>query len=143
MLTGWRARVFEGTMMKDHVIKSLPPKRIWSGPTRGLLFALFTGVFANPPSFAAITYVQGNYNVTDPASSRTVTFTGAQSAGNLNVVFVGWLDSTTTVTSVTDTKGNVYTRAVGPTISSGNAQQSVYYAKNIAAAAAGANTVTI
>ena len=72
-----------------------------------------------------------------------VTFTAAQIAGDLNVVVVGWNDSTATVSAVTDTSGNTYTRAVGPTVLSGVASQSIYYAKNIAAAAAGANIVTV
>jgi hypothetical protein len=72
-----------------------------------------------------------------------VTFAAAQVASDLNVVVVGWNDSTATVSAVTDTKGNAYTRAVGPTVQSGIASQSIYYAKNIVAAAAGANTVTV
>jgi Domain of unknown function (DUF1929)/Bacterial Ig domain len=59
------------------------------------------------------------------------------------VVIVGWNDSTSRVSSVTDTKGNVYQLAVGPTILSGTVSQSIYYAKNIAASDAGGNTVTI
>ncbi len=47
------------------------------------------------------------------------------------------------ITSVTDTKGNAYALAVGPTLLSGSLSQSIYYAKNIAAAGAGANTVTV
>ena len=50
---------------------------------------------------------------------------------------VGWNDSTATVGTVTDKSGNTYTLAVGPTIQSGVASQSIYYAKNIAAAAGG------
>ena len=91
-----------------------------------------------------ISYVQGNY--ADPQSSPStvsVTYTAAQTAGNLNVVVVGWNDSTATVSSVTDTAGNVYTLAVGPTAISGVESQSIYYAKNIAAASAGANVVTV
>jgi hypothetical protein len=91
-----------------------------------------------------INYVQGNY--ADPQSSPStvnVTYTTAQSAGDLNVVVVGWNDSTATVTSVIDTAGNVYTLAVGPTAISGVESQSIYYSKNIAAAAAGANIVTV
>jgi hypothetical protein len=72
-----------------------------------------------------------------------VTFNAAQAAGDLNVVVVGWGDSTTVVNTVTDAKGNTYARAVGPTIVSGQLSQSIYYAKNIAAATAGANTVTV
>jgi len=92
----------------------------------------------------AITYVQGNYATPQsPESTVSVVYTAAQTAGDLNVVVVGWNDSTATVSSVHDSKGNVYTLAVGPTIQSGLATQSIYYAKNIVAAAAGSNTVTV
>ena len=101
----------------------------------------------NPATLSAastITYVQGNNS--DPQASNTsvkVTYTAAQVAGDLNVIAVGWNDSTATVSTVTDTTGNVYTRAVGPTVISGLESQSIYYAKNIAAATAGANSVTV
>jgi hypothetical protein len=61
----------------------------------------------------------------------------------LNVVVVGWNDTTAVVNSVTDSKGNVYTRAVGPTVVSSELSQSIYYAKNTVAAAANTNTVTV
>ena len=52
---------------------------------------------------------------------------------------MGWNDSTSQVTSVTDTAGNTYILAVGPT--RGTAlSQSIYYASNIAA---GNNTVKV
>jgi hypothetical protein len=99
---------------------------------------------ATTASSSTISYVQGNYAA--PQSSQasvSVTFSAAQSAGDLNVVAVGWNDSKATVSAVTDTHGNVYTRAVGPTVVTGFGSQSVYFAKNIAAAAAGANSVTV
>ncbi len=92
---------------------------------------------------AAISYVQGNYGSPNSASTVSVRYTSAQSAGDLNVVFVGWDDATSTVQSITDSNGNVYAVAAGPTVDPGNATQVVYYAKNISAAAAGANTVTV
>jgi chitodextrinase len=89
-------------------------------------------------------YVQGAYATPQtPTSTVTVIYPSAQIAGDLNVVLVGWVDATSNVQSVTDTSGNTYTRAVGPTVSAGNAQQSIYYAKNITAASAGTNTVTV
>ena len=92
----------------------------------------------------AISFVQVNSAVPQtPQSSVSVTYTAAQTAGNLNVVVVGWNDSTAVVNSVTDSRGNVYARAVGPTIRAGVASQSIYYAKNIVAAAANSNTVTV
>ncbi len=72
-------------------------------------------------------------------ASVAVTYSLAQTAGNLNIVVVGWGDTTSSVSSVTDTRGNTYVRAVGPTSTTG-LQQSIYYAKNIAA---GSNTVTV
>ena len=91
-----------------------------------------------------ISYVQGNYATPQsPQTTVNIPFAAAQSAGDLNVVVVGWNDSTATVSSVKDTLNNSYTLAVGPTVQAGVASQSIYYAKNIAGAAAGANTVTV
>ena len=94
----------------------------------------------------AITFVQINSATpTSPVSSVAVPFTAAQSAGNLIVVAVGWNDVTNSVVSIADSKGNAYLPAVGPTTNTagGGLSQTIYYAKNIAAAAAGANTVTV
>ncbi|MGA8621574.1 MAG: IPT/TIG domain-containing protein, partial [Candidatus Sulfotelmatobacter sp.] len=73
-----------------------------------------------------------------PMSSVSVTYPSAQTAGNLNVVAVGWNDTTSSVQSVTDSRGNMYTLAVGPILGT-NLSQSIYYSKNIAS---GSNTVT-
>src|SRR6266481_7295478 len=117
-------------------------------PARLLLFvmAVLAG-WLYPASLVAaptIAYVQGNYvNPQTPQTTVNVTFTAAQSAGNLNVVVVGWNDATSTVSTVTDKSGNIYTRAVGPTVLSPWLSQSIYYAQNIKAAAAGVNIVTV
>ena len=93
---------------------------------------------------STITYVQSAYATPQtPQTTVNVAFTAAQTAGNLNVVVVGWSDSTATVSSVVDSKGNAYALAVGPTVQSGIASQSIYYAKSIVSAAAGTNTVTV
>jgi hypothetical protein len=85
-------------------------------------------------------FVQGNYAVPQtPQTNVTVPYTAAQTAGNLNVVIVGWNDTTAHVSSVTDTQQNVYQLAVGPTQLSGITSQSIFYAKNIAVAGAGVN----
>lgn len=95
-------------------------------------------------STPTISYVQGAYATPQSSqSSVSVTLSSAQTAGDLNVVVVGWNDSTATVKSVTDKRGNTYALAVGPTIQSGAATQSIYYAKSIKGAAAGANSVTV
>jgi large repetitive protein len=114
---------------------------------RTLLWAsLFGLVLSSAPSAkaATISYVQGNYSAPQsPQASVGVTFTSAQTTGDLNVIVVGWNDSTAVVSSVTDSSGNVYTRAVGPTAISGVASQSIYYSAGIKSAAAGANIVTV
>jgi len=116
--------------------------------------AIANGFLASPVATAAYNvggilvttggFVQGNSAVPHGSiPSVAVPFNGAQAAGNLNVVVVGWNDTTATVTSVSDTAGNAYTLAVGPTQQSTAGTQSIHYAKNIAAAAAGANSVNV
>jgi hypothetical protein len=85
-----------------------------AGRTRGLLrglcvFFLFGASGLGSLLAATPAYVQGNYAV--PQTSQTtvsVSYTAIQTAGNLNVVIVGWSDTSALVTSVTDTKGNGY-----------------------------------
>jgi Domain of unknown function (DUF1929)/IPT/TIG domain/Glyoxal oxidase N-terminus len=89
-----------------------------------------------------IGFVQSNSGPsTIQASNKTVavTYTVAETAGDLNLVVVGWGDTTSTISTVSDSKLNAYTLAVGPTSGSG-LRQSIYYARNIAA---GSNTVTV
>ena len=120
-----------------------------AGATTGNVVVTVGGAASNALSFTVtaappITFVQTNYATPQGGSTVVgVPFAGAQTAGNLNVVVVGWDDVVQTVQSVVDGKGNVYTRAVGPTVLAGTATQSIYYAPNISGAAAGANTVTV
>jgi len=86
-------------------------------------------------------FVQGSYATPQSAESTVaVAFSAAQTAGSLNVVVVGWNDTTAQVQTVTDLRGNTYVRAIGPTVRSGLGTQSIYYAANIAS---GSNTVTV
>src|SRR6478609_3624896 len=74
-------------------------------------------------------FVQTAYSApTGWRSTLSATFAAPQSAGNLIVVFVGWADATTTVSSIVDDQGNSYQLAIGPTRRSGAASQSAYYA---------------
>ena len=102
------------------------------------------GVAFSVGSIAPLAFVQVNFTTPQAAQTPvTVTYTRAQTAGNLNVVVVGWNDAVAQVNSVVDSKGNAYFLAVGPTVQSGTQTQAIYYAKNIAAAAANSNTVTV
>jgi hypothetical protein len=82
-----------------------------------------------------------------PASAISVSmaYSNPQLAGDLNVVIVGWNDAVSTITSVTDTAGNVYQPAAAVLrTGSGNGgsalSQAIYYASGIAG---GANTITV
>ena len=87
-----------------------------------------------------IAFVQVKAATPQTASTSVPVALGvAQTAGNLNVVAVGWNDTVSTVTSVTDTRGNTYVQA-GSTVTGTAGRQAIYYAKNIAA---GSNTVTV
>ncbi len=102
------------------------------------------GVAFSVGSIAPLAFVQVNFATPQAAQTPvTVTYTRSQTAGNLNVVVVGWNDAVAQVNSVVDSKGNAYFLAVGPTVQSGTQTQAIYYAKNIAAAAANSNTVTV
>src|SRR5882724_2541480 len=128
-----RLRRDQGSTLRVRLARSL-----------ALLALLLTA--ASGRTFAApIAFVQSN-SATPLSSSQstvTVTFTAAQTLGNLNVVVVGWNDSTSTISGVTDSRGNSYAVAAAPVVQSATASQAIYYAKNILAAAAGANTVTV
>ena len=56
-------------------------------------------------------------------------------AGNTNIVAIGWNNATSNITSVTDSAGNTYQVAV-PTARGSGVSQAIYYASNIKAAAA-------
>jgi len=72
----------------------------------------------------------------------TVPYLAGQTAGNLNVVVVNWNDTTAQVQTVSDSAGNTYQRAIGPTTRSTSASQSLYYAINRATTTGNAVTVT-
>jgi hypothetical protein len=81
----------------------------------------------------------------EPAGSQaavTATYESPQTAGDTNILAVGWSDPTANLVSVTDTLGNTYQPAM-PTFAGNALSQAIWYAPNIAAAEAGANTVTV
>jgi hypothetical protein len=100
--------------------------------------AAAAAVAAAPPAFVQVNSVLPQTN----QSSVQVVYAGAQTAGDTNILAIGWNNATSNVTSVTDSAGNVYQAAV-PTARGAGLSQTIYYAKNIKAAAAGANTVTV
>jgi len=106
-------------------------------PSRPWAFMVVPG-----PQTPGINFVQGHYETTATVKSVSVVYTAAQAAGDLNVVVAGWRNNACTITSVTDNSANAYVLALGPTHLN-NETQSIYYAKNIAAAGAGVNKATV
>ena len=109
-------------------------------PAGGQTYTATYNVVAAPvvPAF-----VQANAAVPQTNQTTvTVTYTGAQTAGNTNILAIGWNNATSNITSVVDSAGNVYQLAV-PTARGSGLSQAIYYASNIKAAAAGTNTVTV
>jgi chitodextrinase len=88
-------------------------------------------------------FVQQNYATPQtPQSQVAVTYVQAQTAGDTNLLAIGWNDTTASITSVVDSKGNAYQAAVS-TFRGNGLSQAIWYAPNIAAAAAGSNVVTV
>ncbi|HEY2978588.1 MAG TPA: IPT/TIG domain-containing protein, partial [Burkholderiaceae bacterium] len=117
-LTIANGKVYAATFSNQLVVYGLNPPP----PSNGIRFVL---VAAATPQQAM--------------SSVSVTYPNAQNPGDLNIVVVGWNDTNSTVQSVTDSAGNAYSLAVGPTKGSG-ITQAIYYARNIVG---GNNAVTV
>ncbi len=90
-----------------------------------------------PIAFRQLNYATPQSN----QSTVAVAYTTAQSAGDTNIVAIGWNTNAGTITSVRDTAGNAYAVAA-PLTRGSNLSQSIYYAKNIVGAPAG-NIVTV
>jgi len=108
---------------------------------RLIAFVFLTLLLAHTTLLASgPTFVQVKSATPQTASgSVAVTYPATQTAGNLNVVVVGWNDTASTVSMVSDSLGNNYVLAIGPTSGTG-LRQSIYYAAGIKA---GSNTVTV
>src|SRR5208337_5137076 len=77
---------------------------------------------------ASIAFVQVNSADPQPSvSTVSCAYSLAQTAGNLNIVVVGWNDSTSTMTGISDSQGNSYAQA-GTTKKGTNLTQAIYYA---------------
>ena len=107
-------------------------------PAAGQTYTANFNVSTANPAFVQVNAATPQTN----QSTVTVTYTGAQVAGDTNILAIGWNNATSNITSVTDSAGNVYQLAV-PTARGNGLSQAIYYATNIKAAAAGTNTVTV
>ena len=80
------------------------------------------------------TFVQQSYATPQtPQSVVAATYVDAETAGDTNIVAIGWNDTTASITSVVDAAGNVYQPAIA-TFRGNGLSQAIYYAANVAAA---------
>jgi Bacterial Ig-like domain (group 3)/Domain of unknown function (DUF2341)/Concanavalin A-like lectin/glucanases superfamily len=92
-------------------------------------------------SSCAPAFVQGTGTNSQSGTQLYVTLPGSSTAGNLIVLSLSIASQSYTVSTVTDTKGNTYSPAIGPTDWNAGADRSwTYYASNIAG---GGSPITI
>jgi hypothetical protein len=93
-----------------------------------------------PPSAPRPRFVQQSYATPQtPQSQVNVALPQNQTAGNINLLAVGWNDTNATVTSVADKLGNAYEIAV-PIYRGNNLSQAIYYSSQLKQ---GSNAVTV
>ena len=122
-----------------YVNEYLPTNQTGPPPNRNTRIANFKvptcGSQISPINFVQVAAATPSSN----PITVTVTYPQVQTLGDMNIVVVGWHDAKATLKSVTDSLGNSYRLAVGPTTGE-KLRQKIYYAPNIIA---GTNTVTI
>jgi hypothetical protein len=109
-----------------------------------LCIGLVLALGAISQASAGVAFVQGGskdaYSALGGQVVVTLTWSSAQQAGDLNVISIGVVAGNT-ITSVMDSAGNSYLQAISAGALGGS--EVLYYAANIKAAAAGANTATV
>ncbi|HXJ06002.1 MAG TPA: fibronectin type III domain-containing protein [Candidatus Acidoferrum sp.] len=85
-----------------------------------------------PPPASVVLVQQVATKVAAGTNTLSQSFVGPSNTGDLLVVALKWGDQNISVASVTDSRNNTYTSAVGPTNWSGTAKRAqIFYAKNI------------
>jgi len=93
-----------------------------------------------PPPPVKPKFVQQNYAVPQtPQSQVSVTFPFAETAGNANILAIGWNDVTASLGVVADSASNTYQIAI-PTYRGNGLSQAIYFCPDIKP---GSNTVTV
>ena len=93
----------------------------------------------SPPPIQPV-FVGQNYATPQASQSLVVVaYPSAQTAGNANILAIGWNDTVASISAVSDSAGNVYQAAV-PTYQSNGLSQAIYYSAGIKA---GSNSVTV
>ena len=95
----------------------------------------------NVPAVAILpASIQQNYVAPQtPQTEITAVYPAAQNAGDANIVAIGWNNSITSISTVTDSSGNKY-QAANATYRGNGLSHAIYYAMSIKG---GSNTVTV
>jgi hypothetical protein len=94
-----------------------------------------------PPAPIRPKFVQQNYATPQtPQSQVSTAYFQAQTAGNANILAIGWNDTSASIASVNDSAGNAYQVATG-TFRGNGLSQAIYACPNIKAASNNAVTV--
>jgi hypothetical protein len=101
------------------------------------------GAFTYTLGAGPINFIQAADTATGGTGTVVITpMLKVQGAGHLNVVIIGWSDTTAAVSSVVDTEGNTYAVAA-PSHAGTGLSQVIYYAKNIVGEAVTPNQITV
>jgi hypothetical protein len=93
-----------------------------------------------PPPPTQPKFLQQNYTVPQsPQAQVSVAYPNAQSAGDANIIAIGWNDASASITNVSDSLGNAYQVAL-PTFRGNGMSQAIYFSPNIQP---GNNAVTV
>jgi hypothetical protein len=93
-----------------------------------------------PPPPPMPRFVQQNYATPQsPQTQVTVAFPSLQTAGNANVLAIGWNDTLASISAVGDSAGNAY-QATLPVFRGNGLSQAIYYAIDVVG---GSNAVTV
>jgi hypothetical protein len=105
--------------------------------------ATSAGAFTYALGTGPVNYIQGG-GASPAGAAATVVglLPSPQTAGDLNVVVIGWNDTVAAVASVTDTEGSTYVAAL-PVVTGTGLKQVIYYAKNIAGDSGTPNQITV
>jgi hypothetical protein len=124
-----------GSFSNDGTASFTPPGNNSAGDPDWVLLLTPSSGSGSEPAFVQ---VANNTQMSGKFSTLSATFNKAEVSGDLNIVAVGWNDTTAAVSSVTDSNGNAYDLAL---VTTGTGlRQAVYYASNVKG---GSDTVTV
>jgi len=120
-----------------HSVRAVARDEAGNLATNGVLVTVSNTIV--PPLVVPV-FVQQNYATPQsPQTQVAVAYPKAQAAGNANLIAIGWDDTSSSISAVSDSAGNLYQAAV-PMYRGNGLSQAIYYSTGIKA---GSNTVSV